>query len=116
MIVPPTNATSGMSLPALIAQPTADLQPRRPPLPLLETAAPATHVPRAAGAPRIPRLDIGTLRPSAPSAQAAQVAALVGGHDLDAPLDATTDHALLVLLGKYAQHLGLIERLEAVPI
>ncbi len=30
--------------------------------------------------------------------------------------DVTTDHAGLVLLGKYAQHLGLIDRLHAVPI
>lgn len=27
-----------------------------------------------------------------------------------------TDHALLVLLGKFAQHLGLVRLLEAVPI
>ena len=32
------------------------------------------------------------------------------------PLDLTTDHAGLVLLGKYAQHLGLIERLQTVPL
>ena len=32
------------------------------------------------------------------------------------PLDLTTDHALLVLLGQYAQHLGLIERLQSVPL
>lgn len=31
-------------------------------------------------------------------------------------IDATTDHALLVLLGQYAQHLGLIDRLQGVPI
>jgi hypothetical protein len=31
-------------------------------------------------------------------------------------LPLTTDHALLVLLGKFAQHLGLIGLLEAVPI
>jgi hypothetical protein len=32
------------------------------------------------------------------------------------PLSLATDHALLVLLGKFAQHLGLIGLLEAVPI
>jgi hypothetical protein len=31
-------------------------------------------------------------------------------------LDLTTDHAGLVVLGKYAQHLGLIERLQTVPL
>src|SRR3712207_4079150 len=31
-------------------------------------------------------------------------------------LDLTTDHAGLVLLGKYAQQLGLIERLQTVPL
>ena len=31
-------------------------------------------------------------------------------------LDLTTDHAGLVLLGKYAQHLGLIEGLQTVPL
>jgi hypothetical protein len=34
----------------------------------------------------------------------------------DAPIPIGTDHALLVLLGKFAQHLGLIHLLEAVPI
>jgi hypothetical protein len=32
------------------------------------------------------------------------------------PLDRTTDHAGLVVLGKYAQQLGLIERLQTVPL
>ena len=31
-------------------------------------------------------------------------------------LDMTTDHAGLVLLGKFAQHLGLIERLHTIPL
>ena len=31
-------------------------------------------------------------------------------------VDVTTDHAGLVVLGKYAQHLGLIERLQTVPL
>ena len=31
-------------------------------------------------------------------------------------LDITTDHAGLVLLGKFAQHLGLIERLHTIPL
>src|SRR5262249_52189201 len=32
------------------------------------------------------------------------------------PLPLATDHALLVLLGKFAQHLGLVRLLETVPI
>src|SRR5687768_14319145 len=32
------------------------------------------------------------------------------------PLALTTDHAGLVLLGKFAQHLGLIEHLQRVPL
>jgi len=37
-------------------------------------------------------------------------------HDCAPVLDLTTDHAGLVLLGKYAQHLGLIQRLQSVPL
>ena len=48
--------------------------------------------------------------------EAERIADLVGPRDLGSTIDATTDHALLVLLGEYAQHLGLIERLQAVPI
>jgi hypothetical protein len=48
--------------------------------------------------------------------EAERIAALVGPRDLGQAVDATTDHALLVLLGEYAHHVGLIERLQAVPI
>ncbi len=51
-----------------------------------------------------------------PRYEAEQVLALVGERDWREELDATTDHALLVLLGQYARHLGLIEQLEAVPL
>ncbi|MBI4734878.1 MAG: hypothetical protein HY766_02260, partial [candidate division NC10 bacterium] len=47
---------------------------------------------------------------------AEQMIALLGDRDWREDLDATTDHALLVLLGHYARHLGLIDQLEAVPI
>src|SRR5687768_2450771 len=46
----------------------------------------------------------------APAADAERLTALAAA---DAPL---TDHALLVLLGQFAQHLGLLTLLEAVPI
>jgi len=48
--------------------------------------------------------------------EAERIAELAGPHRLGQAVDATTDHALLVLLGEYARHIGLIERLQAVPI
>jgi hypothetical protein len=48
--------------------------------------------------------------------EAERIADLVGPRDLRQAIDATTDHTLLVLLGEYAQHLGLTERLQAVPL
>jgi hypothetical protein len=48
--------------------------------------------------------------------EAERIIALVGQRDLGQAVDASTDHALLVLLGEYARHLGLIERLQVVSI
>ena len=48
--------------------------------------------------------------------EAERIAALVRPRDLGQAVDVSTDHALLVLLGEYARQLGLIERLQAVPI
>ena len=48
--------------------------------------------------------------------EAERIAALVGPRDLGQAVDASTDHALLVVLGEYARQLGLIERLQGVPI
>jgi hypothetical protein len=48
--------------------------------------------------------------------EAERIAALVGPRDLGQAVDASTDHALLVVLGEYARQLGLISRLQAVPI
>jgi len=48
--------------------------------------------------------------------EAERIATLVGPRDLGQAVDASTDHALLVLLGEYARQLGLIGRLQAVPI
>ena len=64
-----------------------------------------------------PRADTNQLVIRAgPRYEAEQVLALLGERDWREELDATTDHALLVLLGQYARHLGLIEQLEAVPL
>lgn len=48
--------------------------------------------------------------------EAERITMLVGNRDLGQEVDASTDHALLILLGEYARHLGLIKRLQAVPI
>jgi hypothetical protein len=48
--------------------------------------------------------------------QAEQIAALVGGRAVSAKLDTTTEHVWLVVMGQFAQLLGLIKGLEAVPI
>ena len=48
--------------------------------------------------------------------QAERIAALVGERALDAEIDASTDHAWLVVMGQLAQALGLVKDLEAVPI
>jgi hypothetical protein len=52
-------------------------------------------------------------RPSLLDARATTAAQLTASADTDAPV---TDHALLVVLGQFAQHLGLLPLLEAVPI
>jgi hypothetical protein len=71
-------------------------------LPPLTGAAP----PPAAVVPLAPR-------PSLPDARATTAAQLTACADRDATV---TDHALLVVLGQFAQHLGLIPLLEAVPL
>jgi len=69
-----------------------------------------------------PTLDV-TIRQACAAAQRAQAQALatqirtlVGERPLVDTLDVTTDHAWLVLLGQFAQRLGLITALEQVPI
>ena len=51
-----------------------------------------------------------------PSAEARWIAELVGDRVVGEEIDATTDHAWLVVLGYLAQALGLIAGLEGVPI
>lgn len=53
------------------------------------------------------------LSPSPSPATSAAVEQLTSIAATDGPV---TDHALLVLLGQFAQHLGLVRRLQAVPI
>ncbi|HLF27393.1 MAG TPA: hypothetical protein VJG32_13750 [Anaerolineae bacterium] len=64
-----------------------------------------------------PRPGVGDLVIQAgPRYEAARIAALVGDREVGEALDATTDHAWLVVLGEYARHLGLLERLAEVPL
>jgi len=48
--------------------------------------------------------------------QAEQIAALVDGWAVGDELDTTTEHVWLVVMGQFAQMLGLIKGLEGVPI
>lgn len=48
--------------------------------------------------------------------QAEQVASIVGGRVVTDALDATTEHVWLVVMGQFAQMIGLIKGLEGVPI
>ena len=51
-----------------------------------------------------------------PSSEAIQIAELVGSQEVGESLDTTTDHAWLVVLGHFAQALGLVVGLEQVPL
>jgi hypothetical protein len=53
---------------------------------------------------------------STPSPEAIRIARLVGEQDVGDEIDATTDHAWLVVLGYFAQALGLTIELTKVPI
>jgi len=50
------------------------------------------------------------------SLEAAQIAELVGHQELDEVIDTTTEHAWLVVLGHFAQGLGVVEGLENVAL
>jgi hypothetical protein len=68
--------------------------------------------------PLVPSGDDGKLKMMLhePAAEARRIAELVGGLVIGEEIDATTDHAWLVVLGYFAQALGLIAGLEEVPI
>jgi hypothetical protein len=65
-----------------------------------------------------PQGDVRTFKraPSKPSSEALRIAELVGEQDIGEEIDATTDHAWLVVLGYFAQALGLVAELAKVPI
>ena len=66
----------------------------------------------------VPQGDDGKLKmkPHEPGAEVRWIAELVGDRVVGEAIDATTDHAWLVVLGYLAQALGLIAGLEEVPI
>lgn len=68
--------------------------------------------------PPIPEADHRSLTMTfqQPSPQARRIADLVGQRVVGDEIDATTDHAWLVVLGYLGQALGLIAKLEKVPI
>ena len=74
--------------------------------------------PRLWPSPLEPLPGAGKLRIPAerPLNLADRVAAAVEGIDLSTERDMITDHALLVVWGLYAQHLGLLEKLDGVPV
>ena len=65
-----------------------------------------------------PQGDVRTFRrtPSTPSSEALRMAELVAERDVGEEIDATTDHAWLVVLGYFSQALGLVSELAKVPI
>ena len=65
-----------------------------------------------------PQGDVRTFKRVArtPSSEALHIAELVGEQDVGEGIDATTDHAWLVVLGYFAQALGLVAELAKVPI
>lgn len=67
------------------------------------------NIPRLSGR-NITQVQISFHRP------AERMAALAGERSVADDLDATTDHAWLVVLGQFAQALGLVQDLEGVPI
>jgi hypothetical protein len=124
MIVPPLDSTPRRALFPQCPQRPTDLAAGAT-TSRVEAAAPLTAAAWGEGsAVPPPRVEVppallhrcATLDRADAQSTAVQVAALVDSRAVDESLDVTTDHALLVLLGKYAQHLGLIERLEGVPI
>ena len=48
--------------------------------------------------------------------EARRIAELIGDQVVGDEIDATTDHAWLIVLGYFAQALGLVAGLEAIPV
>ncbi|MEA3339508.1 MAG: hypothetical protein U9R15_06025 [Chloroflexota bacterium] len=57
-----------------------------------------------------------TVESSEPSAEARRISNLIGDRVVGDEIDTMTDHAWLIVLGYFAQALGLVAGLEAVPL
>jgi len=57
-----------------------------------------------------------TTKPNGTSPEARRIAKLIGDRVVGDEIDATTDHAWLVVLGYFARALSLVTGLEAVPL
>lgn len=68
--------------------------------------------------PVVPREDVYgfTVESSEPSAEARRISNLIGDRVVGDEIDTMTDHAWLIVLGYFAQALGLVAGLEAVPL
>jgi hypothetical protein len=68
--------------------------------------------------PVVPQRNVYTVhvRLREPSSEARRLAQLIGDRVVGEAIDATTDHAWLIVLGYFAQALGLVAGLEAVPL
>jgi len=68
--------------------------------------------------PVVPQGDVQGFRmaPGKLSPEVRRIAQLIGDRVVGEAIDATTDHAWLIVLGYFAQALGLVAGLEAVPI
>lgn len=64
----------------------------------------------------IPVVPQGAIQAGEPSPEARRLAKLIGDLVIGDEIDATTDHAWLVVLGYFAQALGLVAGLETVPL
>ena len=66
--------------------------------------------------PVVPQGDVQGVHmtPGEPSPEVRRLAQLIGDRVVGEAIDATTDHAWLIVLGYFAQALGLVAGLEAV--
>lgn len=62
-----------------------------------------------------PGNEVPVIMLSKPSSEASRITELVGDQEIGEAIDATTEHAWLVVLGYFAQALGLVAGLEEVP-
>lgn len=102
MIIPPSITKSEPRGP-ILPEPLAEDRAKRP-------------LPRPISLNRTVRPQIKWPEQSEPSPEAILIEEWVGDREIGEALDATTDHAWLVVLGHFAQALELVAELEGVPL